>query len=208
MHYPPGGHTARKNVVRDAKHVRNDPKHDPRSAQADIARRHQTRDRSGTRTTRTHENDGNGRPNKHAKPPPAGIIGQRVLGGQTTQLLPAISAPLQALKRAIDRDLARASLFERECEAGTFLYLCIDGLRKSHGWLSGYGYNSSSHYPTASLMGNYESESGQGLHLLMRRTFFGARRSSPTEESLAMKVVNKPFSLGTIIFDAKNRAAP
>ena len=99
MHYPPGGHTARKNVVRDAKHVRNDPKHDPRSAQADIARRHQTRDRSGTRTTRTHENDGNGRPNKHAKPHPAGIIGQRVLGGQTTQLLPAISAPLQSAQR-------------------------------------------------------------------------------------------------------------
>jgi hypothetical protein len=42
----------------------------------------------------------------------------------------------------------------------------------------------------------------------MQRTFCGAPRSNPTQESLAMKVVNNPFSLGTIIFDAKNRAAP
>ena len=57
-------------------------------------------------------------------------------------------------------------------------------------------------------MGNWASKGAQPPNLLVQRTFCGAPWSNPTQESLAMKVVNNPFSLGTIIFDAKNRAAP
>ena len=57
-------------------------------------------------------------------------------------------------------------------------------------------------------MGNWASKGAQPPNLLMQRTFCGAPKSNPTQESLVMQVVNNPFSLGTIIFDAKNRAAP
>ena len=42
----------------------------------------------------------------------------------------------------------------------------------------------------------------------MRRTFCGALRSNPTTGSSAMKVLNRPFALGTTSFDEKNRATP
>ena len=60
-------------------------------------------------------------------------------------------------------------------------------------------------------MGNWASKGAQPPNLLMQRHLLrGAQVETDAGElqSLAMKVVNNPFSLGTIIFDAKNRAAP
>ena len=42
----------------------------------------------------------------------------------------------------------------------------------------------------------------------MQRNFCGELRSNPTTRSSAIKVVNRPFALGTTSFDEKNRATP
>ena len=110
---------------------------------------------------------------------------------------PATSAHSEALRKATDQASTRAPPVEPGARAGGFSHLHISAVRTRHWGLPGCGYDSTTRFTQIYFMGNLESESAHNAYLLMRRTFCGARRSSPRKESSAMMIGSRPAALGT-----------